>query len=139
MRGNDPLDVHVQVLGRAHPALDGDRGRRVARGILGDAGAHHVAGHHAQARGACVLGHHKEVAANASVQRHHGKQRARVLELAQEGLGRALQHVMDNGAPASPSVGEKNLRLVAVHGLAKAVGRHVKDPLGRLDHGTPRA
>ena len=138
MARDDGLDVHVELVGRADTAVERHDGGRVGRGVLDDARGNDVARRDPEALGALVLGNDEEVVAKPVVERDNRAERARELEAAEQRVGGAVYHRVDDGELAlagTLGADEKDADLVSAHGLAYAGAGDVEGALGGLDHG----
>ena len=127
------LHVEVELVRGAHAPLERHDRSAPARGVLSDAREHDVALHHAETRGARVLRNDEEVVADAHVERHHGAERPGRREAPEEGRHGACEHRAHHGTrrPAA-LLHDRDLDLVAVHGLTLPVAHELEVALRRL-------
>ena len=140
IRRDHGLHAQVELLGAAEPRVDRHDAGAAPVGVLQDMHAHDVARPHAAARRARILGQHKEVVAQAGVERPDHAQRIGHVVGTDEircGTHDHITHDRHQLGPAAPH--ERHADLVAVHGLAQPAARDGKDALCGLDRGTSLA
>ena len=135
--GDDRLDVHIHVVGRAQPLVDGDHAGLPAGRVGEDPGPHEIAVPHPQPPRAAVVRQHEEVPPDALVEGRDGPEGVQAPVDAYEGGRGAGDDGLHPGHLAGPVMGrrEGHTHGVTVHGLADAAPGHRERALRRLDLG----